>query len=160
MRACRLCRALYPAYDGEGARRAGGRWNSKGTRILYMSENRSLSVLEALVHLTDTLPDKFVLGSAEIPDEVFCDSVHERNLPSDWQTLVVRRQDATRSIGDEWIKSVRSAVLLVPSVVSGERNVLLNPEHPDFRRIRFFDAEPFKFDLRLLFRPIIAAPTV
>jgi RES domain-containing protein len=58
MRAYRLCRARYPAYDGEGARRAGGRWNSKGTRILYMSENRSLSVLEVLVHLTDTLPDK------------------------------------------------------------------------------------------------------
>ena len=48
MRAFRLCRTTYPAYDGEGARRAGGRWNSKGIRVLYMSENRSLAVLEIL----------------------------------------------------------------------------------------------------------------
>lgn len=159
MRAYRLCRARYPAYDGEGAQRAGGRWNSKGTRILYLSENRSLSVLEVLVHLTDTLPDKFVLGSAEVPDGVSCEPVHEPALPSDWQTLVVRRQGDTRSIGDEWIKSLHSAVLLVPSVVSGERNVLMNPQHPDFHRIRFFDPEPFTFDLRLLSRPAMAAPT-
>ncbi|MBL8232954.1 MAG: RES domain-containing protein, partial [Bryobacterales bacterium] len=46
MRAFRLCRATFPAYDGEGARRVGGRWNSRGTRVLYMSENRSLAVLE------------------------------------------------------------------------------------------------------------------
>jgi RES domain-containing protein len=112
-----------------------------------------------LVHLTDTLPDKFVLGSAEVPDGVSCEPVHEPALPSDWQTLVVRRQGDTRSIGDEWIKSLHSAVLLVPSVVSGERNVLMNPQHPDFHRIRFFDPEPFTFDLRLLSRPAMAAPT-
>ena len=46
MRAFRLCRSSYPAYDGEGARRVGGRWNSRGVRVLYMSENRSLAVLE------------------------------------------------------------------------------------------------------------------
>jgi len=62
MRAFRLCRSSYPAYDGEGARRVGGRWNSKGVRVLYMSENRSLAVLEVLVHLSGTLPDKYLLG--------------------------------------------------------------------------------------------------
>jgi RES domain-containing protein len=56
MQVFRLCRNSYPPYDGEGARRAGGRWNSKGTRVLYMSENRSLSVLEILVHLSSALP--------------------------------------------------------------------------------------------------------
>jgi RES domain-containing protein len=59
MRAFRLCRSSYPAYDGEGACRVGGRWNSKGVRVLYMSENRSLAVLEVLVHLSGTLPDKY-----------------------------------------------------------------------------------------------------
>ena len=67
MRAFRLCRESYPAYDGEGARRVGGRWNSKGTRVLYMSENRSLAVLEILAHLSATIPDKFLLGAVEIP---------------------------------------------------------------------------------------------
>ena len=58
MRAFRLCRNSYPAYDREGARRVGGRWNSKGVRVPYMSENRSLAVLEVLVPLFGTLPDK------------------------------------------------------------------------------------------------------
>ena len=53
MQAYRLNRFAHPSYDGEGSRRAGGRWNSKGTRVIYMSENRSLCVLEVLVHLTD-----------------------------------------------------------------------------------------------------------
>lgn len=51
MWAFRLARNTHPLYDGEGARRSGGRWNSKGVRVLYMSENRSLAALEVLVHL-------------------------------------------------------------------------------------------------------------
>lgn len=62
MQAFRLCRANYPAYLGEGARRVGGRWNSKGARVLYMSENRSLAMLEILVHLSASLPDRYILG--------------------------------------------------------------------------------------------------
>jgi RES domain-containing protein len=64
MQAFRLCRSAYPAYDGEGARRVGGRWNSRGVRVLYMSESRSLAVLDILVHLSSTLPDKYLLGAA------------------------------------------------------------------------------------------------
>lgn len=120
--------------------------------MLYMSENRSLSVLEVLVHLTDTLPDKFVLGSAGTPDDISCEILRDAQLPVNWQTLTVAEQQATRRIGDEWIESVRSPVLLVPSVVTGESNVLINPEHPDFRAIQFADPVPFIFDLRLLSR--------
>ena len=87
MRAFRLCRAAHPAYDGEGARRAGGRWNSKGTRVLYMSESRALAVLEILVHLAAELPDKYVLGAAEIPDEVAVEQFAPEELPADWATL-------------------------------------------------------------------------
>ena len=150
MQGYRLCRARYPAYDGEGAWRAGGRWNSKGTRVLYMSENRSLLILEVLVHLTDTLPDKYVLGAAQIPDDVLCEALNEHDLPPNWATLSARNQDATRRIGDLWAQSQRSAVLLVPSVVIGEKNLILNPEHPDISRIQFLELIPFKFDVRLL----------
>src|SRR4051812_40788680 len=100
MRAFRLCRASYPAYDGEGARRVGGRWNSRGTRVLYMSENRSLAVLEILVHLSASVPDKFVVGSGEIPDDATVEVVDESRLPYDWATLDPREQDKTRRIGD------------------------------------------------------------
>jgi RES domain-containing protein len=150
MRVYRLCRASYPPYDGEGAKRAGGRWNSKGARVVYMSENRSLAVLEILVHLSDVLPDKYVLGSADLPDHVSPEVLTDKELPENWATLVVGEQQTTRQLGDEWLRRQSSVVLAVPSVTSGEPNFLLNPEHPQFRQITFHDPVPFRFDIRLL----------
>ena len=149
MRAFRLCRANYPAYDGEGARRVGGRWNSKGTRVLYMSENRSLAVLEILVHLAASLPDRYVLGTADIPEDVGVEILDDSRLPADWSTLNPREQEVTRQIGDEWVAQQRSAILSVPSVILGERNSVLNPAHPDFGRVAFAEPVPFRFDIRL-----------
>jgi RES domain-containing protein len=149
MRAFRLCRSAYPAYDGEGARRVGGRWNSKGIRVLYMSENRSLAVLEILVHLSGTLPDKYLLGSADIPDNLPIERIAEQDLPDRWSTLAPGEQSATRRLGDAWVERQRSAVLSVPSVIVGERNFVLNPAHPDFVLIKLAEPEPFRFDLRL-----------
>lgn len=102
MRAFRLCRASHPAYDGEGAKLAGGRWNSKGTRVLYRSENRSLAVLEILVHLAGSLPDRYVLGNAEIPDDLSRDVLDEALLPENWTALSPADQSLTRAIGDGW----------------------------------------------------------
>lgn len=79
--------------------RAVGRWNSKGMRVLYMSENRSLSVLEVLVHLTDTLPDKFVLGSAEIPDDVLCETLRDSELPVNSQRKFLTNGGDQNGIG-------------------------------------------------------------
>jgi RES domain-containing protein len=152
MRAFRLCRANYPAYDGEGARRVGGRWNSKGTRVLYMSENRSLAVLEILVHLAASLPDRYVVGAADIPGDAAVEMLDDSRLPANWSTLDPRDQEGTRRIGDEWVAQQRSLILSVPSVVVGERNYVLNPVHPDFGRIAFAEPVPFRFDMRL-FRP-------
>jgi RES domain-containing protein len=152
MRAFRLSRSAYPAYDGEGARRVGGRWNSKGVRVLYMSENRSLAVLEVLVHLSGSLPDKHLLGAADIPDNLPIERIADEDLPDRWSTLVPSEQAATRRLGDFWVERRQSAVLSVPSVIVGERNYVLNPAHPDFARIKFAEPKPFRFDLRLIAR--------
>jgi RES domain-containing protein len=149
MRAFRLCRSNYPAYDGEGACRVGGRWNSKGTRVLYMSENRSLAVLEILVHLSASLPNRYVLGAADIPDNVAMEILDESRLSANWSTLDPREQEPTRRMGDEWVAQQPSVILSVPSVVIGERNYVLNPAHPDFRRIGFAEPVAFDFDIRL-----------
>jgi RES domain-containing protein len=117
--------------------------------VLYMSENRALCVLEVLVHLTDTLPDKYVLGQADIPNDLSYERVHESALPPNWKTLSVSEQTVTRQIGDEWLTRKSSAILWVPSVVVGEQNILCNPEHPGFERIHFYDPVPFAFDMRL-----------
>src|ERR1700744_3729776 len=101
MRVYRLCRAQYPPFDGEGANRFGGRWSSKGNRVIYASENRSLAVLEILVHLSDVLPDKYVPASAYRPEALSIQSVSEQDLPENWETLNVAEQQATREIGDQ-----------------------------------------------------------
>ena len=154
MRAFRLCRSAHPAYDGEGARRVGGRWNSKGVRVLYMSENRALAVLEVLVHLSATLPDKYVLGAADIPEGIVIERIADQDLPNGWATLTPGEQVSTKRLGDTWIERQRSAVLSVPSVILGERNYVLNPAHSDFARIDFAEPEPFRFDLRLISREV------
>jgi RES domain-containing protein len=157
MRAFRLCRANYPAYDGEGARRVGGRWNSKGTRVLYMSENRSLAVLEILVHLSASLPDRYILGAADIPDDDTVEILDESRLSVNWSTFDPREQEGTRRIGDEWAAQQRSVILSVPSVILGERNYVINPAHPNFGRVAFAEPVPFRFDIRL-FRPSAPRP--
>ena len=159
MWAFRVCRASHSSYDGEGARLFGGRWNSRVTKVLYMSENRSLAVLEVLVHLTHTLPDKYVIGSAEIPDDLAMD-VPDVGLGDSWETSVHEEHALTRRIGDAWARSRHSAVLRVPSVIVFETNLVLNPDHPDFSRIHFLDPQPFQFDARLLRSAVSERPEI
>ena len=84
-----------------------------------MSENRSLAVLEVLVHLSGTLPDKYLLGAADIPDEVAIERIADEDLPVGWSALSPGEQVATRLLGDAWVARQRSAVLSVPSVILG-----------------------------------------
>jgi len=135
-----------------GSAMFGGRWNSKGVKVLYMSENRALAVLEVLLHLIPTGrdPDGYVLGIAEIPIGCKIETVDEATLPPGWKTDIPAQQTVTKGIGDEWVRRMSTAVLSVPSVVVGERNFVLNPEHPDYLSIHFADPQPFEFDSRLL----------
>jgi RES domain-containing protein len=105
-----------------------------------------------LVHLSASLPDRYLIGPADIPDDLKVEVLDEAALPVDWSTLDPRAQGFTRRFGDEWVTQQRSAALSVPSVVIGERNYVLNPAHPDFHRITFAEPTPFRFDARL-FRP-------
>ena len=84
-----------------------------------MSENRSLAVLEILVHLSASLPDRYVPGAAEIPGEASVETLDENRLPPNWSTLDPREQEATKRIGDEWVTQQRSVVMSLPSVVIG-----------------------------------------
>ena len=117
-----------------------------------MSENRSLAVLEVLVHLSGTLPDKYLLGAADIPEDMGIERIADDNLPEGWSTLSPREQVTTKRLGDAWVARQGSAVLSVPSVILGERNYVLNPVHSDFVRIEFAQPETFRFDLRLISR--------
>jgi RES domain-containing protein len=154
--AWRVCPAKHArdgaaAFSGIGARLHGGRWNSKGVTVAYASETLSLSALEFLVHADvkqlRTLP--LVACAASWPDALAVEHVDPAKLPKGWRATPPPLALANR--GDLWVRQGRTAILLVPSaIVPGERNVLLNPGHPDAGRITYAAPEPFSFDPRLL----------
>lgn len=136
------------AFDGEGARLFGGRWNSRGTRMVYTSITLSLAALETLVHLNPPVAFKYVAIPIEF-DEALVETVAAMDLPADWNEEPP--PPSTAEIGDRWVRESRSAVLKLPSVIiSAELNYLLNPGHSDFKRIRIGKPMPFSFDPRLI----------
>lgn len=136
------------AFSGEGARRYGGRWNSKGTPMIYTAASASLAVLEMLVHLESReVLDAYLLADVTFDDALVLD-VAVRRLPTTWRADPPPRE--LKQIGDRWAASLESVVLRVPSsVVETESNYLINPAHPDFPRIVLGKPKPFVFDRRL-----------
>jgi RES domain-containing protein len=135
--------------DGEGARQAGGRWNHRGVAVVYTSATLSLAALEYFVHLDPAdVPGDLVAIPAEIPDTLTRREITADSLPANWQAYPA--PDQLANLGTAWVRARTTAVLIVPSaIVPQERNVLLNPGHPDFRRIRLGAPAPFSFDPRL-----------
>ena len=136
------------AFDGKGAQRFGGRWNSPGRRTVYVSASKSLALLEILVHLdvAQRLP-RLVAFAFEL-DERLIERLSAEPLPRQWRTL--RGRSITQRFGDEWLASGRALALAVPStIVPEESNYLLNPTHPAFARLKFGRPMPFLVDPRL-----------
>lgn len=137
------------AFDGEGARRTGGRWNSPGTRVVYTAEHASLAALELLAHLQrSSVLMSYALIPCAIPEELL-ETLDRKVLPRPWRSSPAP-SDLQR-LGDAWAASMRSVALEVPSaIVEVESNVLLNPAHADFARIEIGEPMPFAYDLRLV----------
>ena len=149
--AWRIVKARHAAaaFTGEGARRFGARWNSPGMAAVYLSGSAALAMLEMLVHLdADQILRRYVLFDVTF-DESLVTTLDSPRLPRSWQKSPP--PPAIQQIGGLWIERARSAVLRVPSaIVPAEWNYLLNPAHPDFRRIRIGPKQPIQFDPRLL----------
>jgi RES domain-containing protein len=137
------------AFTGEGARVYGGRWNSKGTAVVYTAGSPALAALELLVHLASRqILDSYQLCDLTF-DEKMVTEVRGSDLPANWRSDPAPH--ALKRIGDSWIASQTSVVLRVPSVIiDTESNYLLNPAHPDFCRIRIGRAKRFRLDPRLI----------
>lgn len=136
------------AFDGEGAWRFGGRWNSQGTRVVYASGSKALATLENLVHLNPPVSFKYVVISIAF-DDALVEKFKRTDLPEEWTEEPP--PPSTQVIGDQWVKDARSAVLELPSVIiRDESNYLLNPAHTDFKKFIIGNSEHFSFDSRLL----------
>jgi len=147
----RVLRKMYARtpFDGEGAYRYGGRWSSPGTRLSYASEHQSLAMLEYFVHLdVGDPPGDLVLAVAEVPDDLVRERVETSNLPANWRESVAPPELAR--LGDEFAQRGENCLLVVPSVLApNENNWLINPEHPDYKRIVVREVEPLSYDPRM-----------
>lgn len=152
-RAWRIVRKkrLADAFTGEGARLGGGRWNQRGIPVVYVSETLSLATLELFVHLTRNdlkLCRSLLAIPVEIPASLKLDKVWLKELPPDWRTSPP--PSSTKALGTAWAEKGNSAVLLVPSaIIPEEHNLVLNPRHPDFRKIKTGKPCAFMIDKRM-----------
>ena len=117
--------------------------------MVYCASTASLAVLELLVHLdVDELPSDLRLVEARIPDDVSREVLNVATLPVGWRRSPA--PDALKALGSRWATELRSALLDVPSaVIPSERCLLVNPGHPESRRLLIQPAVPFALEPRL-----------
>jgi RES domain-containing protein len=142
----------YTADDltGTGAKLSGGRWNRPGSAMIYSASNISLAVLETFVHLkAGGLPLNRYLVELAIPDEVWERATALLPPAVGWDAIPAGKVSLDE--GDRWLKANTSALLVVPSViVAEERNVLINPLHPDTQKISVHKVRKWTYDPRLM----------
>ena len=138
----------YIDLNGEGGRKAGARWHTAGSRIVYLAESPMAALVETLVHLeveSEETPDFYTLLKISVPDGL---SIRSLNPPaeSDWK----HNLELTRRLGDAWLASLETSLARVPSVLAPQTwNYLLNPEHPDAKMIEVAEVIKERFDNRL-----------
>jgi RES domain-containing protein len=151
LRLWRISKRKYAdtAFSGEGARRVGGRWNSRGQGMVYTSGTLSLAALEVFVHMeVEDVGTMLAAVSIEVPTEVAISYLQLSQLPMDWRSIPAPMALAT--MGDAWFRSAETAILAVPSVVIPvEYNYLINPSHPDYSKFELGSPQSFEFDPRL-----------
>jgi RES domain-containing protein len=148
----RLFRIAHPdfadPFDGEGARRYGGRWNPKGVPLRYYASTLALAALEKRVHTpAAALGRLWTVIHVEVPDRTVT-TADPATLPPDWSAHPA--PDSAKAFGRAWVQSGASLGLMVPStIIPGEANVIVNPAHPDLRFAWHVHSERFVFDPRL-----------
>lgn len=139
------------AFSGEGARLYGGRWNSPGVPMVYLSEHQSLAALEIMVHQQPLTPRGKYLAYLATWDDAQLERFSAKKLPANWRASPP--ESANMALGDQWVREQRSLLLALPSaIVPHEMNYLLNPVHPDFAKLKIQKPISFDFDPRLLGR--------
>ena len=142
-------RKVDEAFTGTGSRRYGGRWNYKGIGVVYVSDSLALAALEIIVHAASyqALRD-YVSIKVIFPKALVVDVNDIARLPKDWQADLPPIK--LKETGKIWYFDQISAVLKVPStIIPTECNYVLNPGHPNFKKVAVKQAMPFKFDQRL-----------
>ena len=140
----------YPIWSTAGAERVSGRWHEAGAEVIYASEHYSTALLEALTHWNGVLPANQCFVEITIPGGTSYELVSGDTAPN-WFDRV---GETARRFGREWFAEIRSAILIVPSVVARmENNVVINARHPDFAGLKVGPESPVRWDERLFPKP-------
>jgi RES domain-containing protein len=136
----------FPIYDAEGARLYPGRWNTHTSPMIYTAEHYSTALLEKLVHTNLVMPANQHFIEITIPNGVAYEIFQTAAHPG-WDS---RNETICQTFGQQWCEEERSALLIVPSIPARlERNLLINPAHPDAKGITHTLPEPVWWDERL-----------
>lgn len=149
--AWRIADGRFEVYSPVGASLVGGRWNSPGIGVVYASRSYAGAMLECLAHAgIGRMPATHVAVEIAIAAAVRVERHDDSSLPAGWDDADL---SVARAFGDAWLREQRTAVLVLPSVVARrESNVLVNPQHPDARKIVAGRPEPVVWDARLFKR--------
>jgi RES domain-containing protein len=151
MRVYRLVKNKYSGapFDPAGAKKFGGRWNSKGVGLVYAAGSESTALLEVAVHLNNSsVLNEYSMASLEIPEDIVLE-LDKNDLPSDW------RDDppplSTAFVGDDWVSSGASLALAVPSTIApSDNNYLIDVEHKEFAEVyKSLEIRGYPIDPRL-----------
>lgn len=137
---------IHPIFDATGSKLYPGRWNTPGSPLIYACEHYSTGMLEKLVRGSGRMPPNQHFIEITIPNGISYEMVEPAHLPG-WDE---QSGAASRVFGEAWQQQRRSLILLVPSVVARmERNILLNPDHPEFHQVTHGLHRPVWWDRRL-----------
>jgi RES domain-containing protein len=149
-------RHLDSSLTGTGARLHGGRWNRKGTAVVYLSSHLSLAAFEKFVHATPAgKHDALFAVGVEVPEHFVTQATRPQRLPRTWRSP--EPDPAAMQWGSDWAVSKATLAAVVPSTLlpldqfeqQDEFNVMLDPEHADIQRVRLSAQLPYSFDPRM-----------
>ena len=148
MQVYRITKRKYASdISGTGAALYPGRWNKKGTPVLYAGENKEIALLETLVHIPPMLSPQLDIVTLEIPEDSMS-VLTIKDLPSNWHHFPA--PTILSEIGQQWIDEGTTVALKVPSsIIHTSHNIILNCKHQVYSMVKILEQHPFYFDLRL-----------
>jgi RES domain-containing protein len=134
--------------SGAGAALHGGRWNKKGTPVLYTGESKEIALLETIVHIPPMIIPKLDVITLDIPDDSI-KTLEIEMLPVNWSNYPA--PTVLSEIGQQWVNEADKLALRVPScIIHSAYNILLNCLHIRYSEVIIIDKSDFKFDFRLI----------
>jgi RES domain-containing protein len=136
----------FPIFDARGSILYPGRWNTSQSPVIYAAENFATAMLEKLAHGKGAMPPNQHAIEITCPAGLSYEIVTKDKLRG-WDRP---EPDVSCRFGERWVNDARSAILIAPSFVARvERNIIINPVHPEFGTIRYALPEPVYWDTRL-----------